>query len=336
MTMKWSLAEIGEIHSNALHNMLRHRTDGRSYQAAKDLYQLYAEITEITADTPNDDIRLPTGIAIAAGAAAHCLLEHVRTATFLKGIHDAIEHLLASYPNERLHVLYAGCGPYAALVTPLLQLYQPSQLSIDLLDINPAAIASVAKLFETLHLNAFLNSLTLWDATTYRISSEMPVRLLISETLNAGLKNEPFVSILQNLVPQLAPDAIVIPECVSVEAVFIDMQQEMRRFTSPDIHSARLPVKKIGEVGHLTPYPPLPATFSVPEVDLNSHKLYLVTQVAVYGNEKLLDYDCSLTLPMAVRVPKLAPGDLLTCRYTIGEKTGFLFEHRPLRLPDKH
>jgi len=56
------------------------------------------------------DIMLPSGKAISAAAAAHCLLEMKRTAVFLRGIHKAILHKLKEKKGSQLRILYAGTG----------------------------------------------------------------------------------------------------------------------------------------------------------------------------------------------------------------------------------
>jgi len=59
----------------------------------------------------------------------------------------------------------------------------------------------------------------LTDATTYKHNSK--IDLLISETMYAGLINEPQIQIMRNLVPQVRQTGTIIPEEITVEASLI-------------------------------------------------------------------------------------------------------------------
>ena len=66
------------------------------------------------------------------------------------------------------------------------------------------------------------------DATTYRHPAALHV--VISETMQRTLAEEPFVAILRNLRPQLAPGGILVPERVSIALASIDAQDEQARW----------------------------------------------------------------------------------------------------------
>lgn len=94
----------------------------------QELHELYATITGIRAgDITDKSIYLPSGKAVSSICAAHCLLEFQRTATFTRGIYRAVLALRQDFPGEQFRVLYAGCGPYATLVTPLTALFLPAR-----------------------------------------------------------------------------------------------------------------------------------------------------------------------------------------------------------------
>lgn len=322
-----TLTEINTIQDNALQTMLTETLPGHHYKAAHALYDVYAGITGVTAfDHSRDAANLATGVAISSSAAAHCLLEFGRTTAFLRGIRKAITDLQERFPGERLHVLYAGCGPYATLLTPLLRLYEPSLLSIDMLDISTRSIESVKHLYATLGLEAYVNDYIVADAISYQVNKDRPVHLLISETLNAALRNEPFVSIMQNLVPQLAEGAAVVPQQVVVDAVYLNMKEETKRMTTPGMKTERITAARLASFDKEHLATPAPVSFVVPGIDPIACTLYLLTLIDVYKGERIQENECSLTIPMRVKLFGAAPGDEIKMSYRVNEKPGFVAE----------
>jgi hypothetical protein len=97
--------------------------NGAVYNAVYELHGLFSTIAGVTAGDINDeDIYLSSGKAVSPTKAAHCLLEYRRTAVFLRGVYKAILQLKRDFPHERLHILYAGCGPYATLLGKQLRI----------------------------------------------------------------------------------------------------------------------------------------------------------------------------------------------------------------------
>jgi hypothetical protein len=176
------------------------------YDAVHNLHHLFAAVSGVTAGNITDkDINLPSGNAVSTIKAAHCLLEFQRTAVFLRGVYKAILRLKKNFPNERLHILYAGCGPYATLLTPLTTFFKADELAFHLMDINEASLNAAKKLYEALALNDYVEDWICADATIYRIPQGETRHLILSETMLNALRKEPQVEIMLNLVPQL-PD----------------------------------------------------------------------------------------------------------------------------------
>src|SRR5471030_2877346 len=100
------------------------------YDDLHELHDLYALHTGIRAGDINDsDIYLPSGKAISPVKAAFCLLEIQRTAVFIRGIHNAILALKEQFKGEQVHILYAGCGPYATLLTPFTTRFSADEIT---------------------------------------------------------------------------------------------------------------------------------------------------------------------------------------------------------------
>jgi hypothetical protein len=184
-------------------------------QSVDRMYAIYRSISEVNIDNQNDSpIIVPSGKAISASEAAHCLLEMKRTALFIRGIYEAIDCKVKEQQNLPIHILYAGTGPYATLVTPLLLLFSPSEIKVDLLDINPVSLNSAVKILDELGLEQFVGSVYLTDAAVFQVEKNYDV--VISETMQAALKKEPQVAIMQNLLPQTDGSSIFIPQSIAI------------------------------------------------------------------------------------------------------------------------
>jgi hypothetical protein len=176
---------------------------------------------------PSDqtEIVLKGGIALSFDHAADCLLDYHRTARFIKGTYLAIQELLLRFPDQKINILYAGCGPYATILLPILPLFKANQLQVTLIDIHPESIKSVKELFATLHLLSFVDCISVQNAISYRYPSAN-LHMVISETMFHALLSEPQVAITRNLAPQLVNGGIFIPEEVTVEAVTTSISKE--------------------------------------------------------------------------------------------------------------
>lgn len=180
-----------------------------------EMYNIFKKYTGVGAyDQTDTSITLPSGKAISPSSAAHCLLEMKRTAFFLRGIYRAIQQKLNA--KKAVNILYAGCGPYATLITPLLPFLVHSDVDIDLLDINEISLLSAHNVIDGLGLGNKVRSYYLEDAAVYKLQCDYDI--VISETLQSGLRNEPFVSIMKNIVSQLNTDSIFIPSRVVLSA----------------------------------------------------------------------------------------------------------------------
>ena len=100
--------------------------------------------------------------------AARCLLDARRTAIYLRGVHGAIKEAQRRFPEEIIHVLYAGCGPFAPLCLPLLPLLTGEALHFTFLDVHARAVESVQTILATLRLDGVKVDCLVCDATRYR------------------------------------------------------------------------------------------------------------------------------------------------------------------------
>lgn len=292
--------------------------------AVDDLYRLFNQITGISIHHLNEDkdILLPSGKAISTAAAAHCLLEMKRTAVFLRGINKAIIQKLSQATDKPIRILYAGTGPYGTLLTPLLPLYKSTDLKVDLLDINRQSIIALRDLIGKLGLSKYVGDVFCTDATTFMVSK--PYDIVICETMLACLKSEPQVAIMQNLIPQLQPDAIFIPEEISIDAALTNPKMEQDRLLY--FEGEKSPFRRI-ELGNIfivnrcnLETKRMQRSIIIPDKTEEFPVLKVFTTVNVFGNEFLSENDSSITLPKQFYDFRRDKGREVSFKYEQGEK----------------
>jgi hypothetical protein len=270
-------------------------------QAVDELYRVFSSITDVRIDQLNGDkdIMLPSGKAISTAAAAHCLLEMKRTAMFLRGINQAVSLKFSEAKPKPIRILYAGTGPYGTLIIPLLTLYKPEELIVDLLDINANSLAALEKVIHNLGLKAYIGEIYCTDATTFTVTKHYDI--VVCETMLACLKSEPQVAIMQNIVPQLGPTCVFIPEEISIDAYLTNPRMEMERLFYYETGQPPFERRFLGNIFTISKRNLnsilTRKTLSIPD-DISSFPvLKLFTIINIFGDQMLSDNDSSITLP---------------------------------------
>ena len=201
-----------------------------------------------------NEVTLNGGIALSTAHAANCLNDSVRTARFIKGTYFAVKELKKRFPNERVNILYAGCGPYATILLPLLPLFSKDDFSVTFLDINEASLVSVKSILEGLSLMEYVREIIKGDAITYKYDEILPLHMVITETMYNALTREPQVAITANLAPQLVQNGILIPEAISLDATcaFFVKERYYRNDTKENTISDNLEKLPLGNLFTLT------------------------------------------------------------------------------------
>jgi predicted RNA methylase len=299
---------------------------GGIYKVIHELHPVYAEQSGIAAgDITDDDIMLPSGKAVSTIKAAHCLLEFQRTAVFVRGIYKAICRLKADFPSETIHILYAGCGPYATLLTPLVALFSPSEITFTFLDINQITLDAVKKMYDRQNLSEYIEAYICADATTYKIPEGTTVHLAVSETMLNALMKEPQVAVMQNLIPQLPHKALFVPTNITISAKLLDGKEEQKRIT-PGVLPRRIPLGEVYTISRTHYATPKPVTFRIPDEVYDFKTIFLHTHIETYGDEVLTDYQCSLTNPKMITSAGEMEGKHITFNYLNGETPGFTYQ----------
>ncbi|EJK2114154.1 aspartyl/asparaginyl beta-hydroxylase domain-containing protein [Vibrio navarrensis] len=227
------------------------------------------------------------GKAVSMLVAAKCGEEFARTAAFLRGIYQAIEE--RQKEGRPVSVLYAGTGPFATLLLPLMSLYSAKQLQVTMLDIHSTSLEKLGSLVSAFGLQDRVENYVCSDATDW--TSEQRFDLLVSETMKAALDTEPQVSVFSNLVLLLKEEGALIPQTVEMHLNVVDQQGKR---TPLDICS-RLD-KQAAELFNQGDKTALDIIFQWP-FETNHQAIEICTEIQVYGEHWLRGYDCSLNLP---------------------------------------
>ncbi len=192
--------------------------------SAKLLSSFFSSFTlpenEITQSQKKSEILLSGGIALSSFDAAVCVDDYIRTARFIKGTYFAIQELQQKFPDQKINILYAGCGPYATILLPLLPLLSKEDIHITLLDINEYSITFINTLLIKLELNYY--DIDVWQANaiTYKYPQSKSLHLIITETMFQALTREPQVAVTANLAPQITEGGMLIPEEIKLSMAY--------------------------------------------------------------------------------------------------------------------
>ncbi len=318
---------------------LEHPGDLRG--AAVELHALFSALTGLREDScDREDIEptpLPGGLAIDPLSAARCLLDFARTAAFLRGLCRAVEVARQRFSARPIEILYAGCGPFAPLAIPLMTRFGEGDVRFILLDVHRRSLDVARGLVETFGYGAHVRDYVRADAAEYLHPADAPLHLVLTETMQLALTKEPQVGIVLNLAPRLDEGGILIPERVTVDACLYDPATEFQpipagmeegpferpervrialgRLLELDLESARRHRQGDGFA---------PVRLVLPETGGKPLPMMLRTQVTVFGEIGLGDYDSGITCPHPLgEVDTSRAGCEVEFRYEMGSDPGF-------------
>ena len=155
-----------------------------------------------------NDINFNNGKALGTFWAAECINDIIRTRQFIKGIDSAIKDAMKT--KGSLNILYAGTGPYAALLLPSLLRNQDANINYTFLEINPISFEILKSIILKLDLSNWKIKTYMEDASTYKLDPKNPPDIIISETMQNALAKEQQVPIFLNLMSQCDSKTIFI------------------------------------------------------------------------------------------------------------------------------
>lgn len=323
-----SLKQLKEITAALLSPASDYNTLRQSAYALKDLFTQAAGFDE--GDFANQQ-HIPTAAGLAVGpyAAAFCIIDMMRTVKFLRGIKEAVDERLKMNPGKPVLVFYAGSGPFATLLTPLITCFSPGQLQMVLLEINETSIGYLQKTIQHFNMAEYVKAVEQGDAVQYNIPEQYQPDILVSETMKPGLAKEPQVAVAASLLPQCNRQPILIPQKIKISLclsgnlmndpeAFIELQVlfELNTTTALQIKNdpVNIPVLS-GGVDVIIPERPEP----------HFTKLVLDTRITVFGNHVLGLQESGLTITvpvMDIAAIKEYPARL-RFRYAMGSNPGF-------------
>lgn len=280
----------------------------------------------MTSDISVGETRTESGLAVSPAMAVMCVDDVARTVAFIRGTHAAIKEMKARFPNEPVRVLYAGCGPLATLAIPQLAAFSLTDISFTLIDINADSMTSARSIIDALGYSSGVEAYVVGDIMSYLIDHSREPHIVLIEVMNAALEAEPQVSVARHLISQ-CPNALLVPERIDIRLTLVNQSQEFS-FDGEKPKRDRIEIGSFfsldrGSIGSWNPdeSSQLPAaTLQLPVIYESRYEPMLFTDIHVFGDHRLTDYDSGLSLPKRLAsLGRFGPGDILKFGYVLGK-----------------
>jgi predicted RNA methylase len=279
--------------------------------------EFYDLLCEIVGEIGKEETILSAGKAISAEFAARCVLDLARTSKFLRGLRLAITEAKQRFPNEKITILYAGCGPFATLAIPLCTQFLADEISFTLIDIHQKSLDSAKRVFQYFGIENYAAEFIQTDAATFQ--AEEKFHVAVTETMQKALEKEPQVAITLNLAKQLKDNGVFVPEKISIEVCLMDLAKEFE----PNVERERI---YLGNIMQLTKEAVAfsPTKLKIPPENSEKFAVALLTRIYTFNSIMLDDYDSGLTYPTILHdLNESIFGKELTFEYLFGKNPKF-------------
>lgn len=355
MALRTSLAELVDT---LLHKESDHAELVKTFATTNEqLLACYARAELTEAETHTSYINA-TGVVMAVKDAINTVNDIYRVKAFIRGINQALDAHPARNAAQPLHLVYPACGPFAPLLLPLISYYQqhglgPQQLRVTLIDIQPGASKVLQQLVDDLEIQDYIHAIHCQDVMHYQ--PEHRIDVLVMEALQHGFSREGHLAFARHLRQFLSPDAIMIPEKITVSAMmnagqreYVDQWETQDRTHSSLLDTAIVEERtELGEVFSLTldtlrklTVIPLGDSAELIECNqlqiptgisnINQKSLLLTATATTFGQEQIREYDSGISHPLydpslcVDFVPKVPEPDDLLVRS--GDKLKFYYK----------
>jgi hypothetical protein len=288
--------------------------------AAVALHALYASLTDVGAESEDAaSTLLPAGKAISPQDGARCVLDAPRTSAYLRGVHAAIRAVQARFAERPIDVVYAGCGPFAALAFPVAAMFG-SGVRFTVIDAHARSLLNARRVAERLGFDESMRDYIRADATKY--VHRTPFHILIVESMLAALQAEPQVAITLNLARQIRAGGALVPERIWVDACLCEAPH------AGFVPESCIPLGRVFELSRETAsafHGQFPEV--IVEVPAGLEKplhVMLRTTIRAFGEIALGEYQSGLTQPIILHeTGTVCSGTRFSIRYELGSNPRF-------------
>ncbi|WP_215398252.1 phytanoyl-CoA dioxygenase family protein [Rheinheimera oceanensis] len=271
----------------------------------------------------------PYGKAVSPTTAAQCAEDIERSRLFMQAVYQAVQERLT--PQRPVRLLYAGTGPLGWLVLPMLGQFTAQQVQITALDIHPASLDSFCAICQAFGLEDHISAWVCADATTWRPQQEHSYDIVLSETMNQFLEQEPQIQIFVNLQRCLAAGGSLIPQQVLLSAELEwQYRQKLQSHHLGPVFCLNLDTAKAmaqGQNGVLH------SSMLLPEFEPGPVDIKLCTEIQVYKQFWLVEKQSQLTLAKYRKRLLLQPGSVLEFSYQFGQTPLWQLDYQSLTFP---
>jgi predicted RNA methylase len=306
-------------------------------QAIQDYENLVFELSTIEIDNESNrnDIHFENGKALGTTWAALCIRDLLRTKTFIKGLFNAIEYVKDTKKGP-VNVIYAGTGPFAALILPIMATYSEEEVQFTLLEVNKVSFEIANQVINKLGFGGFIKEAANEDATKYIVNPDHQIDIVVSETMQHALKREQQVPIVMNIMSQMREGVILIPEKITLDVCLMNFEKfhasEKNKEEGYCIHLGNffeLSSEKIKEYNSINQKENGKLLFPRKSIDLKIehlkefNQLTVLTEIQVFGEDRIGINESGLTIPLILEdLSGHQKGLTLNIRYTVNEEPG--------------